>query len=159
MKDYDYSSPGEYFITICTYEHQCVLGNVDNEQMQLNEIGKIVKTCWNEIINHFPTVASDEYVIKPNHLHGIIVLNEQCRGEVTSPLQKPTLGKVVAYFKYQTTKLINEINATTGNRFWQRNYYEHIIRNEKALQNTREYIIKNPLKWSFDNDNPENIPL
>ena len=77
-----------------------------------------------------------------------------CRGEVTSPLQKPTLGKIVAYFKYQSTKLINEIHVTPGNRFWQRNYYEHIIRSDKELNNIREYIVNNPMQWNVDEENP-----
>jgi Transposase and inactivated derivatives len=122
--------------------------------MQLNKIGKITELYWNEIMNYFPNVELDEYVIMPNHLHGIIILNEQCRGEVTSPLQKPTLGKVVAYFKYQSTKLINEINVAPGNRFWQRSYYEHIVRSDKELNNIREYIVNNPMQWNADEENP-----
>jgi REP element-mobilizing transposase RayT len=123
-------------------------------EMRLNEIGKIVEKCWEEIPRHFMDVELDEYVIMPNHFHGIIILNEQCRGEVTSPLQKPTLGKVIAYFKYQSTKLINEIHAAPGNRFWQRSYYEHIIRSDKELNNIREYIVNNPMQWNVDEENP-----
>jgi putative transposase len=159
LKEYDYSQPGEYFVTVCTYNHDCTLGEIVEGEMRLNEIGKIVEECWRQISYHFINVELDQFVVMPNHLHGIIILNEQCRGEVTSPLQKPTLGKVLAYFKYQSTKSINVINATPGNRFWQRNYYEHIIRNDNELNNIRDYIQNNVLQWAFDKDNPNNIPL
>jgi REP element-mobilizing transposase RayT len=105
-------------------------------------------------------VELDEFVIMPNHIHGIITLNEfSCRGEVTSPLQRPTLGKIVAYFKYQSTKLINEINGIQGMRFWQRNYYERVIRDDKELKNIREYITNNVLQWTFNSSQvmPDNI--
>jgi REP element-mobilizing transposase RayT len=99
----------------------------------------------------------------PNHFHGIIIINEidiDCsKGEVTSPLQKPTLGNIMAYFKYQSTKLINESQVTPGAKVWQRNYYDRIIRGEKELQNIRDYIANNVLTWAFETEHPENIPL
>jgi REP element-mobilizing transposase RayT len=117
------------------------LGEIVHGEMRLNEIGKIAEKFWKEIPIHFSNTEIDEFVVMPNHIHGIIILNEQCRGEVTSPLlQKPTLGKVVAYFKYQSTKSINELNAIMGNRFWQRSFYDRIIRNDKELNNIRDYI-------------------
>jgi len=86
--------------------------------------------------------------------------NENRRGGVTPPLQdksnKPTLGQIIAYYKYQTTKQINKIKNTPGNPIWQRNYYEHIIRNEKSLNQIRDYIVSNPLTWSKDRNNPKN---
>jgi REP element-mobilizing transposase RayT len=81
------------------------------------------------------------------------------RGEVTSPLRKATLGNIVAYFKYQSAKLINESQRTPGANVWQRNYFEHIIRSDKELNNIRDYIANNILQWSFDTENPQNIPL
>ena len=102
--------------------------------------------------------SGDEFVIMPNHLHGIIVICEcdnHGRGEVTSPLHKQTLGKIVAYFKYQSTKLINKMQGTPGKRFWQRNYYDRIIRDEKELNNIQDYILNNPIKWWCDEENPK----
>jgi REP element-mobilizing transposase RayT len=93
-----------------------------NEEMRLSSMGEIAERCWKDIPGHFPDVELDAFITMPNHLHGIIVINESGRGEVTSPLRKPTLGNIVAYFKYQSTKLINAMNRTPGDRFWQRNY-------------------------------------
>jgi putative transposase len=192
LKYYDYSQPGEYFITICTYEHNCMLGEIINGKMRLNEIGKIVEEEWmrTEIIR--PDVQLDSYVIMPNHVHGIIILNEGRRmlqsdipvgANCHSPHEKPrnnilnngayintplqstfcspsnTIGAIIRGLKSTTTKRINEIRGTSGIRFWQRNYYEHIIRNDKELNNIRDYIHNNVLKWAFENDNPENIPM
>ena len=163
LKEYDYSQPGEYFITICTHNRECLLGGIVDDAIRLSAIGEIVQRCWDSIPNHFPNVELDAFVVMPNHVHGIIIINESCRGEVTSPLleaatspllRKPALGNIVAFFKYQSTKLINEMNRTTGGRFWQRNYFEHVIRDDKDLQNTQDYIINNPLNWKKDKENP-----
>ena len=176
LKDYDYSQPGEYFVTICTRNKECIFGEIIEDRMQLNEYGKIANDFWNEISIHFPGVKSDKFVVMPNHIHGIIMImnsidDNRGRGEVTSPLQpiqpmqpitllpslkikKITLGKIIAYYKYQTTKLINEKHNTAGISVWQRNYYEHIIRTDKDVIQIKEYIENNPLKWEFDKENP-----
>jgi REP element-mobilizing transposase RayT len=79
LKEYDYSQPGEYFVTICTHSHECVLGKIIHGEMRLNEIGKIVEKCWKEIPIHFPNTELDEFVVMPNHIHGIIVLRDYSR--------------------------------------------------------------------------------
>jgi len=96
-------------------------------------------------------------------VHGVIVIDVDRRGAVaapqgeeTSPLHKPTLGQMIAYFKYQSTKQINVLRKDVGTRFWQRNFYEHIIRSDRELNAIREYIIDNPLRWDADLDNPIN---
>ncbi|MEK7368036.1 MAG: transposase, partial [Planctomycetota bacterium] len=165
LKGYDYSQKGAYFVTICTCNKKCLFGKVVESKIVLNKLGQMVVKCWNEIPIHFPNVELDVFVIMPNHLHGIIVLTDYCRGgvppphwkgEATSPLQKSTLGQVVAYFKYWTTRSINQTFNTPGNRIWQRNYYEHVVRNEDDLNETREYVINNSLKWKLDKENPDN---
>ena len=134
-----------------------------NEAMRLSEAGRIVEECWKDILHHFTNVELDAFAIVPDHMHGIIILHESkndiCRGEVTSPLPKPLLGQIVAYFKYQSTKHINELHGTPGKRVWQRNYYEHIIRGENDLNNIREYIQANPLQWAAEHayDVPEKM--
>jgi REP element-mobilizing transposase RayT len=162
LKEYDYSQPGEYFVTICTKDHECIFGSIVNGAMDLSERGRIVKGCWKGIPEHFPNVELDSFIIMPNHVHGIIVINEMdicSRGEATSPLRKSKLRNIAAYFKYQSTKLINESQGTPGAKVWQRNYYDRIIHNEKELQKIRNYIANNVLAWTFETEHPENIPL
>jgi len=163
LKDYDYSQEGAYFVTICTQGKACILGKVVNGEMRVNGYGNVVNKCWNEIPIHFSNVEIDESVVMPNHIHGIVTIVNNCRGEVTSPtqkgaatapLQKHTLGQIIAYFKYQTVKSINQTHKTPGNRIWQRNYYEHVIRNEADLNEIRQYILDNPVQWDKDENNP-----
>jgi putative transposase len=183
LKGYDYSGEGLYFVTICTHERECVLGEIKDGRVVLSGFGEIAKRCWEEIPGHFEGVGLDEYVIMPNHVHGVILLQENpCRDEVTSSLRvtsspqvpsfhtwssetepqrldtikHPTLGQIVAFYKYRSTKLINVIRDVPGTRFWQRNYYEHIIRDGNDLDRVRKYILENVAKWSEDKKNPEN---
>jgi REP element-mobilizing transposase RayT len=162
LKEYDYSQEGAYFVTICTHKKVCILSEITNGEMRLNKYGNVVIKCWLEVPHHFPNVEIDTFVVMPNHFHGILVIHD-CRGEVTSPtpkgaetapLRRYTLGQIMAYFKYQTTKSINQICHTPGTRLWQRNYYEHVIRNEHDLNDIRQYILDNPVKWDMDENNP-----
>ncbi len=184
LKGYDYSQPGAYFITIVTQERTCLFGDVVDGQMRLNDTGEIVRQCWLDIPAHFPNTGLDEFVVMPNHVHGIIVivgagsprpynapdaqtapdaqsaLDAQTTsgawtgmGAETASIRRATLGQIVAYFKYQSTKRINERRGTTGASVWQRNYYEHIIHDDAALQRIREYIANNPLQWELDREN------
>jgi putative transposase len=148
-------------VTICTQDKQHLFGEIFGNLIHLSPIGEIITQCWEEIPKHFHNVNLDEYVIMPNHIHGIIIINEIdiCRGEVTSPLRKATLGNIIAYFKYQSTKAINDLEGTPGIKIWQRNYYDRIIRGEKELQNIRDYIANHVLTSSFEMEHPENIPL
>jgi len=147
LKDYDYSLPGNYFVIICTKDRECLFGEIINDEMVLSETGRMVKKWW---------LRLDEFIIMPNHMHGIIEII--CRGGVTPPLQyKPILGQIVGYFKYQSTKTINKKNNTFGEKLWQRNYYEYIIRGEKDLDRIRSYILENPEKWDGDRNNPKNL--
>jgi len=142
----------------------------------LNEYGEIVQKWWHEIPNHFPNVETITFVVMPNHIHGIIKINESRRGTVpvpgiddedeislqpggeTPPLRAPTLGQIVAYFKYQSTKEMNSVTGTGPiTKFWQRNYYEHIIRNEHEMSKIWDYIETNPTHWADDDENPVNI--
>ena len=177
LKGYDYSQAGAYFVTICSWQRECLFGKIANGEMILNEYGEIIMKCWDTIPSHFLHVETDEFIVMPNHVHGIVFVNNG-RGEVSSPfseviapnsktktapiqggetppLRKITLGQIVAYFKYQTAKRINQIRNTSGQPVWQRNYYEHIIRDDRELQAIREYIRYNPLKWDEDEENPE----
>ena len=167
LRGYDYSQAGAYFVTICTQGRECLFGDVVDGEMRLNDAGQMVLDVWHKIPEHFPNADVDEFVVMPNHFHGIIVIcNDNCRGEVASPislggdtppLQRHTLGKIVAYLKYQSAKQINLFRNTPGYPVWQRNYYEHIIRSEEEMNRIREYIVENQAKWVEDEDNPESI--
>jgi putative transposase len=168
LKDYDYSLEGAYFVTICANGYKCLFGEIENGKMCLNRFGSIVNEFWVEIPAHFTNVVIDTFVAMPNHLHAIVTIVNDRRGEVTAPtqkgaetapLRKHTLGQIIAYFKYQTTKSINKIRLTPGNRIWQRNYYEHVIRNENDLNEVRQYVIDNPVQWDMDENNPNQQPI
>jgi putative transposase len=167
LKEYDYSQPGEYFITICTNNHECIFGNIIHEEMKLSTEGTIAQRCWEEIPKHFSNVQLDEYIIMPNHIHGIIILTEPMVGtrhavSLREQFAKPVIGSVptvVRSFKSAATKRIHEIRNTPSLPVWQGRFFEHIIRNDNELNNIRDYIQNNVLKWMFENDNPDNIPL
>jgi len=119
----------------------------------------VILTHWNELAIRFPEIELDEFVIMPNHIHGIIFIPAKNVGAIhESPLQSRRamlLSKAIGYFKMNTAKRINQILNRTGQSFWQRSYYDHIIRNESELNRIREYIQNNPLKWQLDRENPE----
>ncbi|HET9588325.1 MAG TPA: transposase [Anaerolineales bacterium] len=162
LKNYDYASQGAYYVTIVVQGRQCLFGEIIEGEMHLSKHGEIVQNWWNEIPMHFPNVKLGAFVIMPNHVHGIILITDERRGEVISPpnnpyppLLRPALGQIVAYFKYQSTKEINSIeNTGTIAKVWQRNYYEHIIRNERDLQQKTDYILNNPSRWEDDREYP-----
>jgi putative transposase len=166
LKGYDYRRQGAYFVTICTHDRLCLFGEVVGGEMRLNEYGRIALGCWKEIPLHFPQAELDAFVVMPNHVHGIIVLTVGARhavplqngiSEKTEQFGKPVAGSIptiIRSFKSATTRHINALRGTPGSPVWQRNYYEHIIRNEESLNRIREYIKTNPLRWAMDSENP-----
>ncbi|MDX1995413.1 MAG: transposase [bacterium] len=176
LADYDYAQNGAYFVTLCTNQREHLFGEVLEGVMRLSEFGQVVAECWDAIPNHFPHVECDAFVVMPNHLHGIIVIVDAPRtvkstsnvpvgAQHAAPLQ-PTnrsnsrpnvapgsLGAIVRSFKSAATKSINRLRQVKGAPVWQRNYYEHIIRNDRELDAFRDYILSNPAQWEFDRDN------
>lgn len=156
LKDYDYSQEGAYFVTMRTRKKSCVLGKVLGGEMQLNRYGHIVNECWGQIPTHFPNVEIDGFVAMPNHIHGIVAIVDNCKGtacraptEMIERFGKPTacsLPTIVRSFKSAVTRRINALRQTQGVQVWQRNYYEHVIRNEDDLNEIRRYILDNPVK-------------
>jgi putative transposase len=146
LPDFDYSQAGSYFITICTHDRQCVLGEVVTEQISLSHSGKIISGLWQSLPERHDGLSLDEFIVMPNHLHSIVELAE--RGA--------SVPSIIGAFKSLSTKAVNAANATPCRRLWQRSYHEHVIRDETARDRIREYIQNNPLKWRIDRENPVN---
>jgi len=156
LPEHDYSTAGAYYITICTFEKKYLFGEVNNNKSVLNEYGKIAKKIWKQTPDHFEHLQLDEFIVMPNHIHGIIVFLKPQRAWHAKPLQNfgqpvsHSLSTVIGSFKSAVTKKINELNCGERIKLWQRNYWERIIRNEVELNRVREYIVSNPSKWGAD---------
>ncbi len=185
LAEYDYSSAGFYFVTICVQERECLLGEIVDSEVILNDAGRMVAKTWQELPAKYPDIAIDEYVIMSNHFHGIIILQQPdpspvgagpraCpgfnksqtighpQGGAPTEMGQLSLPDVVHRFKSLTTARyrhgVNHHNWPPFSRkLWQRNYYERIIRNENELQQTRQYIHDNPTQWESDDKNPTNL--
>lgn len=161
LKGYDYTSAGAYFVTVVTYQRDRLFGDITNEEMRLSGLGKVADECWRSIPEHFPSVELGAHIVMPNHVHGIIVIHDDGSGAgdrgkgaaMLRPNVKPgSLGAIVRSYKSAVSYRANkELNMTA---IWQRNYYEHIIRNEKELDNIWRYIESNPARWEEDEENP-----
>lgn len=158
LKGYDYSCDGAYFITLCTQNRECLFGQINHGKMILNHSGRIVADEWNRSAMIRNEIKLDEFIVMPNHFHGIVFIHDNRRGNrlvaptVSGPRSK-SIGSFVAGFKSSTTKKINVFRGMPGMKVWQRNYYDHIIRNDNELNRIREYIIFNPSRWTKDREN------
>jgi putative transposase len=172
LPGYDYTQAGAYFVTICTHQRQHLFGEIIDGQMYLNLCGQVVVSRWQNIPHHFPCVKLDEFILMPDHLHGIIVIGDGQGEGIAFPdggsldlesfqgnamplrgTETDSLGAIVQNFKSVSTRKINQINRSPRTPVWHRNYHERIIRDETALQNIRRYIAANPSKWEGDREN------
>jgi len=172
LKGYDYSQAGAYFITLCTQDRACLFGKVVNGEMRLNDAGRMVLAEWNRLPERFPHLVLDAFVVMPNHVHGILVITDPAPTAgatlgatvgatvgatlVVAPTA-PTVGNIIGAFKSRVTVEYIRGVKTSGwppfrGRLWQRNYYEHIIRNKRALNAIRQYIMENPRRWHRDRE-------
>jgi len=183
LKNYDYTQAGAYFVTICSKDRECIFGEIKDGTMVSNEYGDAVQFTWDDLIQHNANISLDQFVVMPNHIHGIIFIKNNV-GAGSKPAQiKPApitkidstndvvninnkraglepaptnhgLPEIVRQFKTFSTKRVNKIqNKRLGNALWQRNYYEHIIRDTEDLNRIREYISNNPTNWDTDKNN------
>jgi REP element-mobilizing transposase RayT len=167
LSGYDYAQAGAYFVTICAQNKACVFGQITDGQVKRNEAGHMLQCVWDALPGRFPTVELDAFVVMPNHIHGVVVIAQNVgatlvvaqdqRRAGTRPA--PTLGDIVGAFKSITTHQYALGVKERGwppftRRLWQRNYYEHVIRNEISLSAIRLYIEGNPVLWPYDHDNP-----
>ncbi len=175
LKNWNYGDNGYYFVTICTKNKIHFFGEITNEIIELFPTEKIAEKLWREIPGHFPYIKLDKFIIMPNHIHGILIIDkkdDRCdeavnrrdainrvstgempgnhTGGITgnkNPMLNNNLSRVIRWYKGRTTFEIRKINPQFA---WQNNYYDHIIRNEKSYLQISEYIINNPLKWKED---------
>jgi putative transposase len=169
LKGYDYASPGTYFITICTFDRKCIFGEISGRQMKMNAIGQLVMAEWMKTPSIRPNILLGEFVIMPNHLHGLVMISGgqkkpekqygrdgKIGGRNGEMPRSPsgTIGALVRGFKAAATRCFNEFCGTRGNPLWQRNYWEHIVRTEESLNKIRNYIRFNPASWDSDRLNP-----
>jgi len=159
LKDYDYSQAGAYFVTICVQNRECILGSVVTETVQLTEPGLLVLEVWDRLPNSFPNIQLDALMVMPNHVHGIILIADPHQGAASGAPTRhcPSLGKIIRVFKSVSAVQINRLLGRTGQSVWQRNYYEHVIRNHDDLNHIRLYIQENPRTWANDPENPKAI--
>ena len=152
-------------MTLCVQDRACLFGEIRKGAMHPNEAGSMIASEWKKLLERFPSIRSDSMVLMPNHLHGILILKEIQSNIGASPnvgaplVGAPTLGGIIGAFKSITTvRYIQGVHRLAWlefrKRLWQRNYFEHIIRHEAALQRIRNYIAANPTKWEWDRKNP-----
>jgi len=178
LHNYDYSAAGAYFATICSYNRECLFGEIRDSRMVLNDAGRILNDVWDDLPNHYDHVLLDAFIIMPNHVHGIVILRDPVADAIVgagfvragfvraglkpapthntmkTEMKRHGLPEIVRGFKTFSSRRINEMRKTPGMKLWQRNYYEHVIRNDRSLAAIREYIVNNPRKWELDRENP-----
>ncbi len=179
LQNYDYTKEGAYYITICTSDKRLLFGTVNHESLLLNRLGQIAEQCWLEIPDHSTKVTIDYYILMPNHFHGILFIAEPptdsnvlihsntvralhvgdsdfngtapCADGVRVPYVIPrSLGSIVRSYKSAVSRLAHGLPEFKTTPIWQRNYYEHVIRDEDDLYVKRNYILNNPLQWELD---------
>ncbi len=167
LPTYDYTQPGAYFVTLVTYERACLFGDIVDGEMRLNAWGEIARAEWFQTAVVRPSVVlyDDEFVVMPNHVHGIIwIVGATRRVAPTTRRVAPTdnprgpasgsIGAIMAQYKSAVTKRINALRGIPATPVWQRNYYEHIIRDDGELERIRQYILDNPARWAEDQEYP-----
>ena len=159
LQGFDYTQEGAYFVTVCIQDRACLFGDISDGKMILNEAGLMAERHWHDIPTHFPHIELDEFVVMPNHVHGILSITAAVGAKKFSPLPSQqmhgpsrTIGSVIRGFKIGVTKWMRQ-NTPVYN-VWQRNYYEHIIRDDASLNLIRRYIMDNPAQWAEDEENP-----
>ncbi len=167
LQEYDYAQPGAYFVTICTFNRACLFGTVNEDEVVINDYGRIVEEEWLQTAVIRPYVHLDAYVVMPNHFHGILVIqgygdegtavpcpyNQAEASSFDRRFGRPSTGSlptIIGAFKSAVTRRIKALHPGLDQPVWQRGYYEHIVRNEEDLDTVRAYIAANPGNWRRD---------
>ena len=160
LSGYDYSLPGAYFVTIVTHNRAPLFGEVGGDYVRLSEQGQMIERFWQEVPKKFPTAELFAYVVMPNHLHGIVLLNE--RPDEEGGHTGPPLHAIIDWFKTMTTNAYYRAvkagrAAELERRLWQRSFYDRVIRGDTEWERITNYIHANPVRWAEDKENPENV--
>lgn len=175
LKSFDYSTDGAYFITICTANRENFFGEIVNGKMVLNACGEIAQKCWQEISNHFTAARLDGFIVMPNHIHGIVWIENvggvgggvgnknfcSLRSAIQNDSQSNkiswqtklshSISSIIRGFKIGVTKWCRQNNQE--NFAWQKSFYDRIIRDEEELNRIQDYILNNPANWETDENN------
>jgi REP element-mobilizing transposase RayT len=143
LREYDYSTPGAYFVTICADGRRCIFGSSEDASIRLTSWGAMARTEWERLGKRWSNVSIDEFVVMPNHIHGLVLIIDN--GE-----RAPKLGSIVNAFKGDVVKRVRDVSGNSSMALWQRSYYDHIVRDQDELDRIREYIRNNPAQWAED---------
>ncbi len=154
LKDYDYSLPGAYFVTICSWQREFIFGSVFDGQITLNDCGRVVEKAWLDLPRHYPNITVDKYIVMPDHFHGTLFQIEIPQEEKAI---RYGLSEIIRGFKSRSARQINNLLGSAGIPVWQRGFYDRIIRNPAELDLIRRYITENPTRWAADEKYPPNI--
>lgn len=160
LRGYDYTQEGAYFVTTTVNHLDIRFAKISDGILKLNPYGRLVASEWYALGRKFPHVVPDQHIVMPDHFHGILFLfpKEDKASVLANQQQLPkgtqpgSLSAMIQHFKSVTTRRINKNRRTPGERVWQRNFYERIIRNEKELNAIRDYIHDNPIRWQEKQD-------
>ena len=172
LPGHDYSDPGYYFVTICVRQKSASFGEIIKRKMRLSSEGRTARRLWLQIPQQFQDVALDEFIVMPDHVHGLLIIQDSERKNLINQIPttaakgiklnpmldgRTTLGRIVRWYKGRVTY---EINRASRMRFaWQSRFHDHVVRDERALNDLRRYIITNPIRRESDGENTENIPF
>ncbi len=152
LKGYDYSLAGAYFVTVCSYQRRYLFGYIQNRIMILNDLGHVVEAQLMNLPNHWNGVDLDLFVVMPNHIHAIIIIVEHSQTDAQKRV--PTLGKIVGNFKAGVTRIASLqgllVDDADSGKIWQGRYHDHIIRDERSMNQIQEYVANNPSRWEQD---------
>ncbi len=160
LKDYDYAQPGAYFVTTVTRDRLSLFGEIVADSMRLNAFGDIVRACWDDLPSHYAHIELDAFVVMPNHVHGIIILENPAgeglkpspAGTIATTTKRHGLPEIVRAFKTFSARRINELRGTPNVPVWQRSFHERVIRSDHELNRIRQYLIDNPEQWALDSE-------
>ena len=168
LKGLDYAAAGGYYVTVVAFRRESFFGEIRNAEMIPNDAGNMINKIWLSLSERFPNIEVDTFQLMPNHFHGILMVHDVEATLVVAPDRAgtrpaPTIGKMIGAFKSITThEYILGVNAhgwvPFNQRYWQRNYYEHIIHNQAAHERIANCIFSNPANWGDDEENLHNIP-